>query len=124
MCIATMPMTPAQTCPRDDAASRQDISKSFSILIKFEATDYSYSKFRGCSIQMKFKILINPILSMQYFCVDGVLMTTWWTYTCSVKERFQTCLCIRVHCAHVRSSQRLIRQQIRILLQFVLVKAE
>jgi len=29
--------------PRDDAASRQDISTPFSILIEFEATEYSYS---------------------------------------------------------------------------------
>ena len=29
--------------PRDDATSRQDISTPFSIQIKFEATEYSYS---------------------------------------------------------------------------------
>ena len=29
--------------PRDDAASRQEISTPFSILIEFEATEYSYS---------------------------------------------------------------------------------
>ena len=29
--------------PRDGAASRQDVSTPFSILIKFEATEYSYS---------------------------------------------------------------------------------
>ena len=43
MCIATMQMLPARTCPRVDAASQQDISTSFIILIEFEATDYSYS---------------------------------------------------------------------------------
>jgi len=38
-----MPMTPARTCPRDDAAARQDISTPSSILIEFETTEYTYS---------------------------------------------------------------------------------
>ena len=46
----------------DDAASRQDISTVLSILIEFEATEYSFSKFRGYSIRMKFQIF--PILSL------------------------------------------------------------
>ena len=29
--------------PRDDAVSRQDISRTSNILIRFEATEYSYS---------------------------------------------------------------------------------
>ena len=29
--------------PRDDAASRQDISTPFSVVIEFEATEYAYS---------------------------------------------------------------------------------
>ena len=41
--MAAMPMTPARTCPPHDAASRQDISTPFRILIEFEATEYSYS---------------------------------------------------------------------------------
>ena len=48
--IAAMVMTPAQTCPSDDATSRQDISTPFSILIEFEPTEDSYSKFREYSI--------------------------------------------------------------------------
>ena len=35
--------SPARTCSRDDAASRQDIPTPFSILIEFETTEYSYS---------------------------------------------------------------------------------
>ena len=35
--------TPARTCPRDNVASRQDTSTPISILIEFEATEYSYS---------------------------------------------------------------------------------
>ena len=39
--MAAMP--PARPCPPDDVTSRQDISTPFSILIEFEATEYSYS---------------------------------------------------------------------------------
>ena len=48
--------------PRDDAASRQDISTPFSILIEFEATECSYSifdlylKFQGYSIRYSSEI--------------------------------------------------------------------
>ena len=42
MRMATMPMTPTRTCPWDDAMSWQDTSTPFDILIKFEATEYSY----------------------------------------------------------------------------------
>ena len=34
--------TPARPFPRDNVASRQDISTPSSILIEFEATEYSY----------------------------------------------------------------------------------
>ena len=44
--------------PWDDAASRQDISILFNVLIEFEATEYLY--LIRYSIRMKFQI--NPIL--------------------------------------------------------------
>ena len=37
--------------PQDDVAARQDISTPFSILIKFEATEYSY--LIRCSIRIR-----------------------------------------------------------------------
>ena len=52
--------------PRDDTVLWQDILKPFNILIEFEATEYSYSKLQGYSIQysVPMKFQIRPILNM------------------------------------------------------------
>ena len=44
--------------PRDDAASQQDTSTPFSVLIEFEATEYSYS------IRFVFEILIRFVFEI------------------------------------------------------------
>ena len=58
MHISTMPMTPAWS--RDDAKFWQDISTPFNILIKFKATEYSYSIYILNSKNIQFDLSEIP----------------------------------------------------------------
>ena len=58
--------TPARTCLQDDAVSRQDTLTPFSILIKFDVTEYSYSKFQGYSSHLYSKHNTVPLQANTY----------------------------------------------------------
>ena len=90
-----MPTTLARLVPMavDDTASRQDIS-TFSILIKFEATEYSYSipirNFEDIQFDIRFQWnsrFVPPLLWYEHSNLEKCI---WSSHTCKHISSVQT----------------------------------